>query len=333
MNHPQLLRAFALGAALALCGASHAQALKTDDVTAAQTRLPTAIKLNNVPSDIMAYWLDPARQRVPIQLAVSTRNGDLRGGIVDDLPRQPGNALGPLGLKLPQGIDEIIPIEPQRVLLVRGTQVGIEELRQLVQRVDVPLRQTEVEVLFLELTPAAMKELNLPFRWTKVNGKDDKLQPAIADAEMLTNERLNALLANGSANNFSKNFSETTVAGRILTAPRVRALDGLTALLNSTETRTLKWPIGDDKTPAPQQDAWKAGIAKIQTETGIRVKCASKDDLIAMDLQIMLNDETARMSAIVRDGQKLALLLPRREPSNGVVHIAIVTPRIIRRAE
>ena len=355
---------------LALCGAvSHAQPTKpAASTTVADAPLRAAIKVSNVDSDIMAYWLDPAHQPVPIQLTISARNGDLHSGIVDGLPRQPGNALGPLDLKLPAGIDQVVSLDPQNVLLVRGTKAGIDELRQLVARSDVPIKQTEVEVQLVELSPAELKELALPFRWTRgADEGDDKTQLAIAEFSQEAQNRLNKLsqfainyynarqdeedqtrfdLPAKARDEKSKTNNKTRTAAakalgnpvfRIINAPRVTVLDGLTSALLSTESRGLPLPVNfqtpnaNDQTPPPAQDAWQAGIATVQSSTGIRVKCASKGDLIAMDLQVILNNEAEQVSAIVRDGQKLALLLPTRNSSDGATRVAIVTPKMVRR--
>ena len=333
-----------MGAALALASAvTYAQPVAPEQANAVElARIP----LRNAPSAVVAYWLNPAHQRVPILIEIGMSRGNFMGGIVDDLPRQPGNALGPPDLKLPDGIDEIISVDPQNVLLVKGTKEGRAALVELIKRIDVELKQTEVEVLLIELAPDELQELALPFRWTG-HDHDDKSWPAVAEVSQATEEQLDKLraLATAYADAGEDGAAIPTTADgnpvffNVLNAPRVTALDGITAVLISTENRGVdlsakpKVPIetDEDQTPRSPMNVWQAGVTRVQSSTGIRVKCASKDDLIAMDLQVILNGETSQMSAIVRDGQKLAMLLPTRNPENGAVRVAIVAPRLIKR--
>ena len=347
MNQLQLLRALTLGAALALSGAvCYGQPLIPESVKLPEIiqdpQDPTApakttIKVGNMNSELMVYWLQPYAQKVPDIIQRGLSNGNFQGGIVDKLPRQPGNFLGPLDPKLPAGVETLRSVSPQNVIIATGTPAGLEALHKLVAQLDVPLKQTEIEVLLVEMAPDEMEELALPFRWTGSGDGGDKTWPAIAEVSQAAAKRLDNL----------RQLADQTAAIRIpvffkvINAPRVTALDGLTATLMATESRglyllaapeTKMSAEGEAETPRPAADAWQTGIATIQNSTGIRVKCASKDDLIAIDLQIDLNNQAAQMSAIVRDGQKLAMLLPQRNETTGAVLVAFVTPRVIRHA-
>ena len=349
MNRLRLSSTLFVGAAFALCSAVTFAQPVTPAAQEALPQKPVVIKVNNMPSALMAHWLDPAHQPMPVQLKSSVRNGDFSGGIVDGLPRQPGNALGPLDLKLPAGIDLVVSVDPQNVLLVKGSAQGIEALRKLVAEIDVPINQTEVEVQLLEMAPAVLDSLGLQFRWpVNDDGDSDKTWVGLADASDLTNQLINQLLvadtdravANAPATLADEEVDDLPRYFKIITAPRVTVLDGLMAQLTSTETRILNFPApqiadapieGENEAQRLSALAWREGYQTTQSSTGMHIKCASKDDLIAMDLRFDLGNDGSRMSAIVRDGQKLAMLLPKRDSANGAVHLALITAKQIRR--
>ncbi len=173
MNRLPPLRATTLGVALALSSAvSQAQPAQNEmpmpTAEAAPAHTAAIIKVRNAPSAIIAYWLDPLHQPVPTLVEHSRRNGELWTRDADELPRQPGNGNGPRDLKLPQGIESVFSVDPQNVLQVKGTEAGIEALRKLVQEIDVPIGQLEIEAQIWEISPAKLKSLPLVFRDTAV---------------------------------------------------------------------------------------------------------------------------------------------------------------------
>ena len=197
----------------------------------------------------------------------------------------------------------------------------------------MPLRQTELEVQFVEMTTAELQALPLQFyRAQEDNIGDDQPRIALTDDPSLIRKQLNQGIADG----------RTT----IIMAPRVTAIDGLAAQLTSTERRPVTIPkavvpatrpaAADTDQAAPPTEVlpqWQPGLALIEEETGIRATIVSKEDLLALDLQLNYQGQVAKVSSFLRDGQMLAIWLPQRNAATGKVLVALAIPRVIRRVE
>ena len=237
MKLPQsrlLLPKFAALLALSelIIGGARAQPIATPIVV---SEIPiTQIPVRNVNPSLLAYWLDPNHQPMPQSLKSSARNGGYWTYSLDKMTRQPGNANGPRDLKLPDGVEIVAAVEPQNLLLVRGTTASVEQLRKLAKEIDVPLSQVEIQAQLWEVAPPELAALPLKFYDSTVS--DEKPAPLFAQAAfaLTTDETSRAL----------QNLAEHQRA-RLITAPRVTAFDGLAARLMMTETR----PIAVDGTP------------------------------------------------------------------------------------
>ena len=322
MNRIPLSRALILGAALAVAAhSSHAQPVmgETPDANAANAIQTVDVKLRNVPVELVAYWLDSTRQRVPSQIQHSRSNSFpfLRQEL-DALPRQPGNGNGPKDLKLPVGIETLIAVAPQNVLRVRGTAAGIEELKKLLVELDVPINQVEVEAQFCQMSPQTLKALPLKF----AKNEDTSYAPSVAlvPPTIRLSAELNRLIADNKV--------------RVITAPRVTVTDGLSAQIYSTETRPMmlspdikKWA---DTTESEKQ--WLPGISSVQMQTGFNCTPIFHGDVIKLFMRPTLNDRSANVSANLRDGETLAIVMPTDESDMINRTVIFVTARIVRRA-
>ncbi len=82
-----------------------------------------------------------------------------------------GGGLGGAGqgvFELPEGIEELVGLDMISALIVRGEPGAIEELRELVELLDVPPKQIEVESRFVNLTVSEADALGIT--WTVTNG-------------------------------------------------------------------------------------------------------------------------------------------------------------------
>lgn len=320
MNRIQLSRALILGAALGLtANSSHAQTMPGEmpDANAAQAIKTVDIKVRNIPVGLVAYWLDPAHQMIPQQLRISRSNSGYWTREIDELPRQAGNGNGPKDLTLPAGIDAVIAIEPSNVLKVRGTEAGIEALKKLVAELDVPINQAEVEAKFCFISPQILKTLPLKFVESEGGGA-----PSIASMPptLSLDTELNKLIA---ANKI-----------RLITAPRVTAIDGLTAQLYSTESRSIMLsPLAKKWGDIPEAERpWQPGLTTVQLRTGFNCTPIFHGDLIKLLMSPTLDNVSANVTANMRDGQTIAISMPV-DKSNLDRHLVIfVTTRVIRRA-
>ena len=140
MNRHHFTRAAILGAALALCAASsHAQTATNELSTNAAVSANAAsdartidIPLSNLPVGIVAYWLDPKGQSVPLQIQQSRNYANSSLSDFGQWPREPGDGNGPRDLKLPAGIQGIVAVDARNLLRATGTATGTEELKKLV---------------------------------------------------------------------------------------------------------------------------------------------------------------------------------------------------------
>ena len=321
MNRFQLSRALILGAALALgANSSHAQPAlaQASAAKAAPDLQMVPIQLKNAPSELVAYWLDPARNPVPTQLRQSGLNSSPWARELESLPRQPGNGNGPRGLKLPDGIKSVVSVDPQNVLLVQGTSAGIGGLRKLVTEIDVPLKQVEVEAQFLQMSPQTLKTLPLKF----AKNKDPFYAPSVAlvPPTMSLSGELNKLIADNKV--------------RVITAPRVTAIDGLTAQLTSTEMRSAMLSSDAKKFAgmSPDELQWLPGVSMVQIETGFNCTPIFHGDSIKLLTQSTLNDRSVNVSANLRDGETFAILMPADKSNVTDRIVVLVTARVVRRA-
>jgi hypothetical protein len=128
-------------------------------------RESTIIEVKNVPATLMAYWIDPAHNRMPSALKLTSfrqqsapqNRGNVSGaagrGSAADPAFEPffeGFMSGKGLLPLPAGIDSVKPDIRTNSLLVNGTEQGIVELRKTVERLDKPVQQVEIELSFVE---------------------------------------------------------------------------------------------------------------------------------------------------------------------------------------
>ena len=352
MNSLRLSSALLLGAAFAVPSISHAQAAPLEQqATPEKPALVSAlIKVRNVPSDWMAHWLDPAHQPMPIEIQSSIANSgqmpqlqqhDFPTGdsldvsvapVVRPLKLRPGNGYGPLNLKLPAGIETIVSIDPQDAILVRGTAAGVEQLRALVAQLDVPLSQVEIEVQFCQLARADLGALGLSFVTDKAG---DTL---VVGAPVSENQVLppNQFQVGFVRNNFTAKINELIVQDKlkVITAPRVTAISGLTAKLQSKEMHSFAYST----LPANVSDEIKEsgilpeGLVLTTTETGIVCTPLIHKDLIQLDLEASLENRLLNQTTTFKDGQTLAMQFPAENANSETATVLFVTARIIRRA-
>lgn len=156
-----------------------------------------AIRLKYVRPSLMAYWLDPKHNPAPFLTAPSGLNPYLR-----NTPQSPGP------FELPGGIEQLVSVDPQNVLLVAGgSDDDIRRLRELIDVLDQPLRGAELEVqavrvragdalrLGIGFSPAAdaARRVPLSFRAQSVRGNfQSRLLELLGDqkAQLLATARL-----------------------------------------------------------------------------------------------------------------------------------------------
>lgn len=131
---------------------------------------------------------------------------------------------------LPDGIEAMAAIDAQNALLIRGTAAAVEELQQLIELVDQPLKQVEIEAQFVTLTNSNAKSLGINFTASAT--------PFTLDASTGTtggNFNIGFVGTNFQA---TLNSLVSRARAKIVTAPRVVAINNLPASIVS-QTRTV----------------------------------------------------------------------------------------------
>jgi len=139
-------------------------------------------------------------------------------------------------LEAPKGIGTIISIDAQNALLVYGTADGVAQLRQIIDFLDRPIRQVEIEAQFVDVGTTDARAFGLSISSNNQDSTDTNsissnlgTVPATEGGTSLTAKfgsfqaTLKALVSNKKA--------------RIVNSPRVTTLNNLTAtLFSSTST-------------------------------------------------------------------------------------------------
>ncbi len=125
------------------------------------------VRLQNVSPSVMAFWLDPKNHPLPVELL---NEAILQGGpfstrrpVFGFLPLKSGDGIDISSLllprlPLPEGVERIVAVHPQKVLLVYGTSKGFGELSKIIAFLDRPARspQPELTVFWIDsLAPEA----------------------------------------------------------------------------------------------------------------------------------------------------------------------------------
>ena len=221
--------------------------------------------------------------------------------------------------ELPGDIQQIVSVDPQNVLLVAGgSDEDIRRLQELINVLDQPLRQVEIEAQFVELQSQDARTFGIDFSTARGNfdaattGFAGNPAPgSIAVGFVRDNfvARLNALIANNRA--------------KIINAPRVTAINNLTATLQSTERRSIILTSVSQNIGG--QQAVGQNLLFVSTTTGLTVTpTINGDDTITVLMQPQVStqspgvgDERGALGTItqrsletianVRDGDTIAL--------------------------
>jgi type II secretory pathway component GspD/PulD (secretin) len=187
-----------------------------------------------------------------------------------------------------QGVDQIIAIDPQNALLVYGTEAGVRALENIVQFLDKPLRQVEIEAQFVSVNSNNTDEFGINF--TSQNGP---FTVAATPASTI-NARGGTFSLGFVRNNFQATLNSLVSRGRakVVTAPRVTAINNLTASLQSSTST----PIVTTSTQAGigGQVGQQQNVNFITTSIGLTVTpTINNDDTITVVMQPQVSTQQA----------------------------------------
>ena len=334
------------------------------------------LRIRNVSPSVMAYWLDPANNDLPVQFQVSDMLQDrygnqavarnalsasdqmaAQGGLSSSVSpssfvspgafnpyTQRGNAeirsnaqfnnggnnrggnnnraggRGGAGggvFQLPTGVDRIVAIDPQNALLVFGTDEGIRELQDTIAFLDRPLRQVEIEAQFITVSTADSRSFGIDFSTAQGNFNASNTGFASTPGQ-------GSFQVGFVRGNFQAKLTALLTKNRakIITAPRVTAINNLTASLVSSESRPIILTTAVQGGGLNGGQAQGQNLIYITTSIGLTVTpTINNDDTVTVLMQPQLQSQTiladiaaplvtsqaVQTIANVRDGDTIAL--------------------------
>ena len=174
-------------AALLLC--VKAPALLAQPARTANTQIAGmswhAISLQNVAPRFVAYWLDPANNPRPSELAAGAESLE---------PDAENTALLPPG----DDVAAIKAADAQKTLLVLATPVGLARVQAWVDKLDQPTRFFEIEAQWVKITPEAATQLGFAL--------DDPTKLRTQAASRDARKKLDALIAQNKAELLAESY-------------------------------------------------------------------------------------------------------------------------------
>ncbi len=272
--------------------------------------VPSANPYVNSNADVMQTYADAQfGQGFGGQGGQGNFGGGQRGGVGG---RGGGNGGGVF--QLPTGVDRIVAVDPQNALLVFGTPQGAAELAATIRFLDRPLRQVEIEAQFLSINTSDARSYGLDFSSARGN----------TTASNTGNTTSSGLVVSYLKGNFQANISAAinTGRGKILTAPRVLAINNLTANIEqSTSTPIVLTTTSTIANNSTTQNTSQQ-VFYVTTSIGLNVTPTINNDntiTVLMEPQLesqgipnslgagTITSQSLRTIANVRDGETIAL--------------------------
>ncbi|BCM89457.1 type II secretion system protein D [Abditibacteriota bacterium] len=219
--------------------------------------------------------------------------------------------------QLPEGVSRIVAVDPQNALLVFGTPEGAAKLANTIRFLDRPLRQVEIEAQFLSINTSAAQ--NYGFDFTTARGNFNASSTGTA-----TSTAAGGLQFGFIRGNFQAAIAASITSGRakLLTAPRVTAINNLTATLEqSTSTPIVLTTTNTVANNAIAQNTSQQ-VFYVTTTIGLEVTpTINNDDTVTVLMRPVLQAQGTPNSlgasqitsqqletiANVRDGETIAL--------------------------
>jgi general secretion pathway protein D len=141
-------------------------------------------------------------------------------------------------LEAPKGIGTIISIDAQNALLVYGTADGVSQLRQIIDFLDRPIRQVEIEAQFVDVGTTDAKAFGLSVS-TDNSGSSDNNAISSNLGSVPSGEGGSSLTARFGSYQATLKALLTNKKARIVNSPRVTTLNNLTATLFSATSTPI----------------------------------------------------------------------------------------------
>lgn len=312
------------------------------------------IRLKNTTAQSIARQLDPAHNRKPLIVADSRDN--------QDSSRQPATEDSRHSQKaadLPEGVLKVTPLQVQNGLLIRATPEGLKKIGAIIDSLDQPLRQVEIEAKIVKISPEDLKKLPIEPPALNQNSADGtttgtRTVTGIGYVFGSFNTRLAELVQQNKA--------------KVTELPRLTAINNNTASITTTASQAITLAVkGDDGQLKPLPDSTRKALAtnlSISNSSNLIITPTINNDQtialvlkLALKLQLISNagqpgetvisqsTEDFNTLANVRDGDTIALIdiapppffstgpAPLKDPTPDTASdfVLIITTRILHR--
>ena len=199
-----------------------------------------------------------------------------------------GGAGGGGSLTLPEGVEEVVAVDPQNVLLValneENGEEGLRRLLDIINILDRPLRQVEIEAQFVQVTSGKVSNFGIDFTTSQGNFSAN-------NSGFATDGNISVGFVRG---NFQATLAAELSANRakIVSAPRVTAINNLTASIVSQTSRP---------------------VVLTNTAVGIGGQVGVEQDLIFIDTQVSLT-----VTPTINNDDTVTVLMQPQFESQGV---------------
>ena len=170
----------------------------------------------------------------------NNNNGNNGGG---------GFGFGQGVLELPEGVDQLVAIDSQNVLLVYGTDEGIARLQTIIDYLDRPIRQVEIEAQFIDVSVNESRAFGIQFsnRTSSDTAATDTNGDGVIDGNDTTTGSsggggigagipgANQLTISYKQYQAQLNFLSQKGNSRIINSPRITTMNNLSASLQSQQ--------------------------------------------------------------------------------------------------
>jgi len=125
-----------------------------------------SLRIQNVAPRVMAWWLDPTHNVEPAEyssgkMTVPQFANPYQAATKPEPDGRSKGADGTGAFGLPEGVEQIVAVDPQNAILVYGTEAGLRQVETIVKYLDKPIAQVEIEAQFVEVDPADMVTLGI----------------------------------------------------------------------------------------------------------------------------------------------------------------------------
>lgn len=198
----------------------------------------------------------------------------------------PGTAAAGAGVSqvaglLPEGIDMVMPYELDNSLIVRGDEEGIEELKEILRKLDIAPRQIMIKAEFVEISTTVLNSMGI--NWSLQNaGFTFKNEYASAG---------NVVIGYGHGNLYANlNAALSESKGKLVNSPIISTMNGMTGTITSSTqtpylTSTLVYNSQGNPTTTTQVQ-----FLSISSNFSITPRINNADDSITLDISPTLMD-------------------------------------------